>query len=317
MPEGDRAPEQLAARVVRLDARGCLVRLDPGVAEIPGWGRDLWCSVRGRIHREQRTGQKSPVAVGDRVRVVHTREDRGAIDAIEPRRSALSRPSVRKGRVEHVMAANVDAVAIVSAADDPPFNPAMVDRVLAVVRWSDLDAIVVVNKMDLVEEEPAACATYRALGIEVILASAERGQGIPALRAALEGRATVVTGHSGVGKSSLLNAVQADLGLAVGAVNAVTGRGTHTTTASVWVPLAGGGAVVDTAGVREFGLFGIPARELGWLFPEIAEHAAACRYPDCTHTHEPSCGVQAALLEGQIAPFRFDSYLKLRESLDA
>ena len=304
------------AIVVRLDAKGCLVRLDDPIDGLPGDGHELWCGVRGRIHLRDRKHQKSPVAVGDRVGVIHSQEDRGAVVSIHPRRSSLSRPAARRGRIEHVMAANVDRVVIVSALDDPPFNPALVDRMLAVVEFSKLEALIVVNKMDLGSEPPPALAVYEALGYPTLLASAVDGTGIEALRAELAGRTSVVAGHSGVGKSSLLNAVQSGLGLAVGAVNEVTGRGKHTTTAAVWIPLATGGAVIDTAGVREFGLYGIPKRDLPWLFRDIAALAPACRYPDCSHTHEPECAVQEALLEGELAPFRFDSYLKILESLE-
>lgn len=310
------AGEPVPARVVRLDARGCLVRLDAPHPAVAGNGQELWCSVRGRLHRGARPGQKTPVVVGDLVFVLPSGEDRGSIDHIEPRRTTLSRPSTRQERIEHVMAANADRVAIVSAAADPAFNPALVDRILAVVEWSHLEALIVVNKMDLVEDMPDEVEVYRQIGYEVCCTSATTGQGIDALRAALANKVTVVTGHSGVGKSSLLNAVQSGLGLVVGDVNEVTGRGTHTTTASVWVDLEGGGAVIDTAGIREFGLFGIPTRELGWLFRDIAAIAPACRYPDCSHTHEPHCAVKAAAEEGTLAPFRLDSYLRLLESED-
>lgn len=306
----------LAARVVRLDAKGCLVRLDEPLADLPGDGHELWCGVRGKIHLRDRRHQKSPVAVGDRVLVIRSQEDRGVIDSIEARRSTLSRPAARRERVEHVMAANVDQVVIVTALLDPPFNPAWVDRVLAVVEFSELDAVVVINKMDLGDEAPPEAAVYEALGYKVLCTSAAAHTGIDALRETLVGRTSVVAGHSGVGKSSLLNAVQVDLGLVVGDVNAVTGRGTHTTTAAVWLDLVGGGAVIDTAGVREFGLFGIPKRDLAWLFRDIALFAPDCRYPDCSHTHEPGCAVQAALLDGALPPFRFDSYLKILESLE-
>jgi ribosome biogenesis GTPase len=302
---------------MRLDARGCLVHLDAPQPDLPGDGRVLWCQVRGRIHLRDRRHQKAPVAVGDRVHVVRTAPDRGAVESIEARRSMLSRPAAHGGRREHVMATNVDRVVIVSAVAEPAFNPSLVDRLLAVVEYSHLDALLVVNKTDLDPVEPGELATYRAIGYPVLLTSAVTGAGIAELRDALTGRVSVVAGHSGVGKSSLLNAVQAGLGLAVGDVNAVTGRGTHTTTAAVWVPLEGGGAVIDTAGVREFGLFGIPARDLSWLFRDIAALAPACRYPDCSHTHEPGCAVTAALEEGRLAPFRFDSYLKVLESLEA
>jgi ribosome biogenesis GTPase len=305
----------LAARVVRLDAKGCLVRLDAAIEGLPGDGQSLWCNVRGRIHLEHRRGQRSPLAVGDRVHVRRTAPDRGAVVSLEPRLSMLSRPSGTRGGKEHVMAANVDRVVIVTSASDPPFNPGLVDRILAVVAYSHLEALLVVNKMDLVDEPPEEVAVYRALGVPVVLASALTGEGIEALRRELAGRASVVCGHSGVGKSSLLNAVQPDLGLAVGDVNPVTTRGTHTTTAAIWIPYGEDGAVVDTAGVREFGLFGIPRRDVPWLFPDLAAVAPDCRYPDCLHVSEPGCAVIAAVEEGRIAASRYASYLRILESL--
>jgi ribosome biogenesis GTPase len=300
--------------VARLDARGCLVRLD---APPPGGGeRDVWCSVAGRVHLKDRTDQKSPVAVGDRVRVLPGAGGGATVAELYPRRSVLSRPAVHKGRVEHVLAANVDQVVIVTAAADPAFNPALVDRILVVAAWSRLTALLVINKMDLVAAEPAEAEVYRGLGIGVFPTSAEKGVGLDPLRAALAGKTSVVTGHSGVGKSSVLNAVAPGLALVVGEVNAVSRRGTHTTTAAVLVDLAGGGALIDTAGVREFGLLRIPARELAWLFPDLAAVAPGCRYPDCSHTHEPGCAVHAAVEAGRVAPFRYDSYLKILETME-
>lgn len=306
----------LPATVVRLDAKGCLVRLDDPQDGLEGDGRLLWCNVRGRIHLRDRKHQKSPVAVGDRVVVTRTAPDRGAVESIEPRRSMLSRPAPG-GRKEHVMATNLDQVVLVSSADDPPFNPGLVDRVLAVVEYSELDALLVLNKVDLLADDaiPAELPAYEAMGYPVLLTSAVSGHGIDALREALQGRVSVVAGHSGVGKSSVLNAVEPELGLAVGQVNAVTGRGTHTTTATTWLPLEDG-AVIDTAGVREFGLYGIPPRDIGWLFRDIAAIAPSCRYPDCSHTHEPDCLVREAAIEGVLPLFRYDSYLRILESFE-
>lgn len=308
--------ELLAAVVMRLDARGCVLRLDAPQPGLAGDGRTLWCAVAGRVHLKDRPDQKSPVAVGDRVRV--RMGERGSqVAELLPRTSMLSRPAAHREHVEHVLAANVDQVLIVSAAADPPFNPALMDRLLVVVEWSRLSAGLVVNKCDLVEREPAQLAAYRAMGYAVFPVSARTGAGLDELRAALRVRTSVVTGHSGVGKSSLLNALEPGLLLKVGAVNEVSGRGTHTTTGAVRVDLADGGAVIDTAGVREFGLFKIPARELTWLFRDLAAVAPGCRYPDCSHTHEPGCAVQPAVEAGRIAAFRFDSYLKIRESLES
>jgi ribosome biogenesis GTPase len=214
------------------------------------------------------------------------------------------------------MVANVERVAIVASAAAPPFNAGLVDRILAVVEYSRLEALLIVNKMDLVEAPPEEAATYRALGYPVVLASAAAGTGIEDVRRELLGHVSVVCGHSGVGKSSLLNAVQPQLGLVVGEVNPVTRRGTHTTTAAVWVDLEGGGAVVDTAGVREFGLFGVPRRDVPWLFRDLARVAPGCRYPDCLHMQEPACAVLDAVRRGEVAAFRYDSYVRILESLD-
>lgn len=309
------APDLADALVLRLDARGCLVRLEEARPDVPGDGRTLWCAVSGRVHLRDRTGQKAPVAVGDRVRVRVGGTGGSAVAELHARRSLLSRPAAHQGRVEHVLAANVDQVLIVSSAADPPFNPALVDRFLAVVEWSRLTALLVVNKADLVACEPPELAVYRALGYPALLVSAATGAGVPELRAALVGRTSVVAGHSGVGKSSLLNAVEPGVGLAVGRVNEVSGRGKHTTTAALLIPLSGGGAVIDTAGVREFGLFNVPARELTWLFRDLAAVAPLCRFPDCSHTHEPGCAVGVAVEDGRIAAFRYDSYLKILESM--
>ena len=306
----------LEARVVRLDARGCLVRLDEPHDDLAGDGRELWCGVRGRIHLRDRRGQKSPVVVGDLVQVERTQEDRGAVVGIHPRKSTLSRPDIRKGHIEHVLAANVDQVVVVSGAADPEFTPGLVDRILAVIEYSELEAVIVVNKMDLVSQPPYEVEAYTALSYPVLLTSAEDGTGIEALRTQLAGRASVATGHSGVGKSSLLNALEPGLGLDVGDVNVVTRRGKHTTTAAVWIPFGEDGAVVDTAGIREFGLFGIPKRDVPWLFRDIAAVAPGCKYPDCLHLHEPRCAVDEAVENGEIATFRYESYLRILEGLD-
>ena len=303
------------ARVVRLDARGCLVRLDEPAPDLPGDGRALWCGVRGRIHLRDRTDQKSPVVVGDLVEVVRTAPDRGSVVEVHPRSSTLSRPAIRSDRLEHVMAANVDQVMVVGSAADPAFNPGLVDRVLAVVEFSELKGLVVVNKVDLVETAPPEVAAYQAMEYAVLLTSATTGTGVEALRAALAGRRTVVCGHSGVGKTSLLNALDPILGLGVGEVNEVTRRGTHTTTAAVWIPFGEDGAVVDTAGIREFGLYGVPRRDVPWLYRDIARVAPGCRFPDCLHGTEPGCAVRRAVEAGEIAAFRYGSYRRTVEGL--
>jgi ribosome biogenesis GTPase len=294
--------------VVRQDARACVVRTADG--------EERRCSVRGRVHLGGAVTAKTTIAVGDRVRVRPSGRGEGAVEEVLPRTSVLSRPEPDRGRRrnvlrQHLLAANVDRVAVVAAAADPAFDTGLVDRVLTVAEWSKIEAIVVVNKIDLVAREPEELEAYRRLGHEVFATSAVTGQGIDALRRALLGRTTVVAGHSGVGKSSVLNAIEPGLGLAVGRLNEVTGRGRQTTAAAVLVPLSGGGAVVDTPGVREFGLYNVPPRELTWLFRDLKQVAPRCRFGDCLHRGDPGCAVPAAVESGAVAAWRYASYLRL------
>ncbi|HVG94209.1 MAG TPA: ribosome small subunit-dependent GTPase A [Planctomycetota bacterium] len=295
------------AVVIRQDARGCRVRFDDG--------EERWCSVRGRVHLRGPKTATTTVAVGDRVVVRPEGRERGSVEEILPRTSVLSRPDPHEVRRQHVLAANVDQVVVATAAADPAFSSGFVDRVLAVAEWSRLAAVIVVNKMDLVEAEPPECEAYRRMGYRVVLASARRGDGTDALRDMLTGRVSVVTGHSGVGKSSLLNAVEPGLALKVGLVNVVTGRGRQTTSAAVLVPLTLGGGVIDTPGIREFGLFNVPPREVTWLFRDLREIAPNCRFGDCLHRGEPGCAMLAAVEAGTVAAFRFESYLRLLETV--
>lgn len=293
--------------VARQDARGCLVRLDDAT--------ELFCAVRGKVHLAGSTHSTTTLAVGDRVEVRRLDEGRGSIEAVRPRTSVLSRPDPHQVRRQHVLAANVDLIVAVSSAAEPPFAPGFVDRVLAFAAWARLDALIVVNKMDLVDREPAEVETYRRLGHGVALVSATTGAGIDALRATLAGHASVVTGHSGVGKSSVLNALQPGFGRAVGALNDVTRRGRQTTTAATWNVLAGGGAIVDTPGVREFGLYNVPPREVTRLFRDLAQVADGCRFGDCLHRGEPGCALDEAVSAGRVAPWRVDSYRRILETL--
>jgi ribosome biogenesis GTPase / thiamine phosphate phosphatase len=302
-------PPAALGTVVRQDARGVLIRLDDGP--------DLWCSVRGRVHLEGSMTTTTTVAVGDRVHARPGKGDRGSVEDVLARRSILSRPDPHHERRQHMLAANVDQIVIVTSARDPLFTSAFVDRLLVVAEWSRIDAVIVVNKMDLVpagDEPPEELSIYRGLGHSVFTTSVARGDGIDDLRRLLAGRASVVTGHSGVGKSSLLNAIEPGLALKVGVVNEVSGRGRQTTTAAVMVALASGGAVIDTPGIREFGLFNVPRRELTWLFRDLRGVAPGCKFGDCLHTGEPGCAIPAAIEAGTLAAWRFDSYLRMLET---
>ncbi len=250
------------------------------------------------------------VVVGDVVRLEP--EPRGelyGIVGVEPRRSLLAR-RVPESRIPRPVAANVDEVFVVTAAADPPPVPQILDRLLVLAEANGLPAAVVINKVDLEPGEGLA-RRFRAAGYPVFRTSVKTGEGLEDLRRALAGRTSVVTGPSGVGKSSLLNAIQPGLRLRTAELSARTRRGRHTTVSAVMVPLEQGGYLMDTPGFAEVGLWGIEPRELAGCFPELRPYAGRCRYADCRHAAEPGCAVRAAVAEGTIPADRYDSYLRL------
>lgn len=298
----------------------------PDGAEAPVQAR-----ARGRFRLDaEELDETNPIAVGDRVTLRMEDDGTGLITAIQPRRNQLSRRAAgrRVGR-EHVIAANVDAAWCVQSTFKPKFNAGFVDRLLVMAEAYHLDAGLVINKADLLEGQPRAQEAiafwkglYEGLGYPVLLTSAETGEGVEAFRAALQGRTSVVAGPSGVGKSSLLNAVDPSLDLRTGEVSAKTQKGKHTTTFATLYPLAlpaeaGGSAgyVVDTPGIREYGIWDMAPAELGGYFVEFRPYIPACRFPDCTHDHEPGCAVTEAVDAGLISPERYGSYLNILESV--
>jgi ribosome biogenesis GTPase len=272
--------------------------------------------LRGRVKKER---QASDLAViGDRVTVERLPDGTGAIAEVEPRQRRFSRrqPGPRGTWREDVMVANPDLVTLVFSVDRPPPNPRLVDRFLVVAEYNEVPALIVANKVDLLGQEAASAifGPYERIGYQVIYASAKAGIGLEELRGRLAGRLSIVTGPSGVGKSTLLNALQPGLHLATGDVSsAEEGKGKHTTTHAELLPLDGpaGGYVADTPGIRELGLWQIPSTELAWCFPEFREHLGSCAFNDCTHLHEPRCGLRAAVASGAVSEDRHDSYRRL------
>jgi ribosome biogenesis GTPase len=271
-------------------------------------------------------GDLDSIAVGDEVEFGVTRENTGLIVAVAPRRSQLSRRSTASHRGayagEQVIAANLDQVIPVFAAADPAPHWNLLDRYLAAAGSQDLPAIVCITKLDLARdagdgldrEIQSVAADYRRIGYPVHQVSACTGEGMDELREAMRGRFSVLVGKSGVGKTSLLNALLPGLGLRVKDVSRATGKGRHATTVPERFELDGGGAVLDTPGVREFGLWEIPPDELAELFPEIRPWIGRCRFGlDCRHDEEPGCAVRRAVMSGEISPRRYHSYLRLRE----
>lgn len=272
-------------------------------------------AMRGRLKREG--GLK--VAVGDDVMVEHDADAATwTIVEILPRRSRLARRAPGNAHAERIVVANVDQVVVVFAMVKPEPNAKMLDRFLIVAETNHVAARVVINKVDLASRRAAEAmfAPYAALGYPVHFTSTITGDGLPELHEALRGRVSALTGPSGVGKSSLLNALYPGLDLRVGAISESVNKGRHTTVGALMHPLPDGGFVVDTPGLREVGLWGITARELDRCFPEFVPELEKCRFADCRHLSEPECGVRDALAAGGISRTRYESYVKLREEVE-
>lgn len=296
--------------VTEVSSSLCRVELD---------GRSLVCGIRGSLSAEE-TGFTNVIAVGDEVIVSEDGVGRGMVEAILPRWSFLARPDVFYGHLRQVIAANVDQLLIVASWRAPHFWPELVDRYLITAERNNLSPIICVNKVDLAEDIVACRAAlqpYLDLGYRVLFTSAVTGEGVGKLRKALHGKVTVLAGMSGVGKSSLLAAVQPGLQLRTAEVSEHSHEGRHTTTQVSLLKLAAGGFVADTPGLREFGLSGLRRAELVRFYPEIAAVARDCRFSDCSHTHEPGCAVKAAVESGLVSATRYHSYKKIYHALPA
>jgi ribosome biogenesis GTPase / thiamine phosphate phosphatase len=292
---------------------GLIVRSQSGFFTVQTGSGILTCSLRGRLKQGPRLGDLA--AVGDRVQVTCQPGGTGTIEVIEPRTSSLVRLDPRpQGIYQQVLLANPDQAVFVFACANPNPHLRMLDRFLVIAEKQELPAVIVANKVDLVGQEQAETmfGFYLPIGYPVVYASARTGQGVEELRERLAGRVSALAGPSGVGKSSLLNAVQPGLGLVVREVSAAVGKGRHTTTVRELFPLEGGGYVADMPGMRSLALWDTEPEELDGYFPEIAPLVTGCQFSDCTHKSEPGCAVQAAVEAGKVRPERYDSYLRLR-----
>jgi ribosome biogenesis GTPase len=279
------------------------------------------CYIRGKLKKERLATDL--IAAGDWVRWKPTRPGRGIIEEILPRETQLSRRRPGHIDAEQVIVANPDQAVYIFSVRDPAPRLRMLDRLLVIAENNDLPTIICANKIDLLqndnagqfhryEQTPRAVfGIYEEIGYPVLYTSVTTGQGVSALRNRLRGQLSVLCGPSGVGKSSLLNAIQPDLGLAVREISEATGKGRHTTVSVRLWPLDIGGYVADTPGLREAGLWDIEPEELAWHFVEMRPLLSDCRFSSCTHTHEPECAVKAALQAGRIRPERYESYCRL------
>ena len=257
------------------------------------------CRTRGRFRRQD----QSPL-VGDFVRITR-QADKGVLEALLPRKNAFIRPAV----------ANIDQLVVLASCAIPVTEPFLIDRVLAIARLQNVPALVVVNKDDLAPAQPLA-EIYRGAGVPVLVTSAETGEGIEALREALAGKLSCLTGNSGVGKSSLLNRACPQLCLPVGEVSEKLGRGRHTTRHIELYSLGADTFVADTPGFSAFDterMELVHKEQLQYAFPEFAPYLGHCQFPDCAHRKEPGCAVRKALAEGKIGQTRYDSYERLYE----
>ncbi|MEO8495503.1 MAG: ribosome small subunit-dependent GTPase A [Planctomycetota bacterium] len=272
-------------------------------------GEVFHCATR-RLLKSLSTDQRHVVVAGDHVIFRPGSEDGGFIERIEPRHGVISRNS--KGR-QHVIVANVDQLLIVSSAAEPTLKPNLIDRFLVTAEKGRIRPIICINKIDLVHAadlQPLA-GVYGQMGYRVVLMSAATGQGVSQIRQLVRGKESVVAGQSGVGKSSLLNAIDPGLALRVNTVSEENQKGKHTTTTAQLIPLSGGGYIVDTPGIRQFQLWDVIPEEVGGYYRDIRPYVNRCRFPNCTHTHEADCAVKDAVADGRLDTRRYESYCYL------
>lgn len=275
-------------------------------------GIEYACSIRG-ILRSIARDARNVVVTGDRVLFRQEGDaHQGVIERVEHRHGVLSRGS--QGR-EHVLVANIDQVLIVGTAADPDFKPQLIDRFLISAERRGIKPIICINKIDLVDPRSLLVhvRAYGQAGYTVVLTCTRDGRGIEQLRGLLADRQTAVSGQSGVGKSSLLNCIDNELGLKTADVSDWSRKGTHTTRRARLVPLSFGGWVCDTPGIRQFELWDISIEEVDGYYVEFRPFIPYCKFPDCTHTHEAGCGVKEAVAQSLITQARYQSYLRLRE----
>ncbi len=288
-------------------------------------GRLFNCKIKGNF-RLKGLRTTNPVAVGDMVELRINPDDTAFITAIAPRRNYIVRRASNLSKEAHILAANIDQVCLIVTLFHPTTSTTFIDRFLATSEAYRIPATIVINKIDLLDSEEskeyleAVTYLYESIGYKVLHTSAASGKGIEPLRKELSGKITLLSGNSGVGKSSIINDLIPDAKLRTAAISDIHDTGMHTTTFSEMYALPdddGGGRIIDTPGVKGFGTIDFDRNEVSHFFPEIFKTAQECRYGDCTHTHEPGCAVRAALIDNRIAQSRYASYLSILDDVSS
>ncbi len=281
-------------------------------------GAEINCKIKGNF-RLKGIRTTNPIAVGDLVTILPNADGTAFITGIDTRKNYIIRRSSNLSKEAHIIAANVDQALLIVTLAHPVTSTTFVDRFLATAEAYRIPAVIVVNKIDLLSEDEdkeyleAWCYLYRSIGYEVLEVSAETGEGLEKLNALLDGKITLLSGNSGVGKSTIINRIMPELNLRTAEISTTHDTGMHTTTFSEMFPLPHGGYLIDTPGVKGFGTIDFDRHEVAHFFPEIFEIAQDCRFGNCTHTHEPGCAVLDALEEARISQSRYNSYLSILE----
>ena len=296
-------------RVIRNTGSAYSVRMENGEV--------LNCRIKGNF-RIKGIRTTNPVAVGDIVTVTQAADDADYITAIAPRKNYIIRRASNLSKESHILASNLDLAILVATLRDPVTPTTFIDRFLATAEAYSVHAAIVLNKMDMWDEDDRLLAEaltnlYTSIGYNVMQVSAAKGDGIPELSRFIQGKITLLAGNSGVGKSSLVNALVPGADLKTGEISDIHHTGTHTTTFSEMIDLPEGGEIIDIPGIRGFGTIDFEPEEVGHFFPEIFRFAKDCRYSDCKHTGEPGCAVIPAVEEHYISESRYASYLSILE----
>lgn len=307
-------PQNMSAEI-----EGTVTRATGSWYDVLHNGETIACRIRGRI-RLKGVRSTNPVVVGDRVVCMQGADGEWVIDRILPRRNYIIRRASNLSKESHIIAANIDQALLVVTLAEPVTAPEFIDRFLVTCEAYKIPATILLAKYDLAAADPEAVAafhaTYEGAGYRVIDLSVLDGTGVETVRDMTAGRTTLLSGNSGVGKSTLVGTLEPGLELRTGAISESHGTGRHTTTFSAMYPLSNGGFLIDTPGIKGFGLIDIDDHEVWHYFPEMLRTAPDCRFYNCTHTHEPGCAVRDAVERGDIAWSRYESYLKILDDDD-